>query len=471
MSSRQTSDSAYLAALMGGAIAVLFTCSSLRHALFQSTPLDLALFDQLVYLVSQGLSPISSFLGFHLLGDHAAIILYPIALLCKLVPSVYWLFFVQAIALAAGVVPIYALSVQAGLSTKYARALAVCYLLYPALFNINFYTDYRPEAIAVPALLWACWAGTAKQTWQLAVAVSLVLSCKDTLSFTVIAFGVWLWISERRRVYGLACVGVGLLWLGATIGYLVPMLRQGQPGGVVFYASMGGSTQEIIGHLITAPGDILGRIVSPDRGFYYLLLVLPVVTGLHWRQALAAIPAVPMLVLNVLSEFEPQRDLIHHYSLPIFPFIFLWLVRSLQHYQNQGNRKWLAPRWLIVGSCIALLTLAQYSYFWTRYLSRVSYLDAVIEAVSRVPDQASVLASNPFCSHLSHRSHINSIDNPLTQAQLKTYDYVLLDRPTAPDVIQQYLQIQNSARFKLVYGRAGVTAFALKQKEDTNHVP
>ena len=103
--------------------------------------------------------------------------------------------------------------------------------------------------------------------------------------------------------------------------------------------------------------------------------------------------------------------------------------------------------------------------------SRVSYLDAAIEAVSRVPDQASVSASNPFCSHLSHRSHINSIDNPLTQAQLKTYDYVLLDRPTAPGVIQQYLQIQNSDRFKLVYGRAGVTAFALKQKEDTNHVP
>ena len=35
------------------------------------------------YLVNQGLPPTSSILGFHLLGDNAAFILYPIALLYK----------------------------------------------------------------------------------------------------------------------------------------------------------------------------------------------------------------------------------------------------------------------------------------------------------------------------------------------------------------------------------------------------
>ncbi|WP_413199937.1 DUF2079 domain-containing protein, partial [Nostoc piscinale] len=55
--------------MIGVSALILFLCSSLRHALFQSTALDLAVFDQWVYLASQGLPPISSFFGFHLLGD------------------------------------------------------------------------------------------------------------------------------------------------------------------------------------------------------------------------------------------------------------------------------------------------------------------------------------------------------------------------------------------------------------------
>jgi hypothetical protein len=181
----------YLTWVVGISSLVLFGCSSLRHALFQSTALDLAFFDQLVYLVSQGLPPISSLFGFHLLGDHAAFILYPIALLYKIYPDVHWLFAVQALALAVGAIPIYALSLQSGLSAAYGRAIALSYLLYPALFNINFYTDFRPEAIAPPALLWAIWAGIANRTGQFVIAVALVLSCKDILSLNPSLIIIW----------------------------------------------------------------------------------------------------------------------------------------------------------------------------------------------------------------------------------------------------------------------------------------
>lgn len=51
---------------LGGMIAIasmiFFFCSSLRHALFQSTAFELGIYDQIVYLISQGKPPISSFL-------------------------------------------------------------------------------------------------------------------------------------------------------------------------------------------------------------------------------------------------------------------------------------------------------------------------------------------------------------------------------------------------------------------------
>src|SRR5690242_2927548 len=70
-----------LAWTIGVSILIFFWCSSLRHALFNSTGWDLGIFDQVVYLISQGKPPISSFIHVHILGDHAAWIFYPLALL------------------------------------------------------------------------------------------------------------------------------------------------------------------------------------------------------------------------------------------------------------------------------------------------------------------------------------------------------------------------------------------------------
>lgn len=60
--------------IVGVSTVILLLSSSLRHELFQSTAFDLGIFDQAIYLISQGQSPITTIQGFHILGDHAAFI-------------------------------------------------------------------------------------------------------------------------------------------------------------------------------------------------------------------------------------------------------------------------------------------------------------------------------------------------------------------------------------------------------------
>jgi hypothetical protein len=69
--------------LIGTVALFLFGCSVLRHESFHSTAFDLAIFDQAVYLISQGQTPFVTVRNLHILGDHAALILYPIALLYR----------------------------------------------------------------------------------------------------------------------------------------------------------------------------------------------------------------------------------------------------------------------------------------------------------------------------------------------------------------------------------------------------
>jgi uncharacterized membrane protein len=116
---------------------ILFLCSSLRHVLFRSTGWDLGIYDQVVYLISQGQPPISSFLQMHHLGNHAAWSVYALGLLYKIYPSVYWLLLVQATALALGAIPIWYLARLAGLTNRQALTMSAVYLLYPVIFNAN----------------------------------------------------------------------------------------------------------------------------------------------------------------------------------------------------------------------------------------------------------------------------------------------------------------------------------------------
>ena len=461
------SKNLFLPKLIAFATLVLVVASSLRHGLFQTGALDLALFDQWVYLLSRDLPPISSFFGFHVLGDHAAFILYPVSLLYRLVPDIHWLFLIQAFSLTMGAIPIYALSVQLGLSPRDCKAMAFCYVLYPAIFNINFYADFRPETIAVPAMLWAVWAGTANKSKQLIAAVILILSCKDTLSLTVIALGLWFWLINHQRVYGWGCMIAGTLWFVFTICYLVPLLRNDQPGGIGFYSSLGGSLSNVAFKVLTNPSLLIERALMPDRLFYYLLLIVPVLLGLHWRQIGVLIPAIPMLLLNILSDYGSQRDLIHHYSLPIFPFILVWLVRSLSEYRQRKQRQWLNFHFLVGWSIIAFLALGKYEYFFSRYLTHLPNLASMYQTVEMVQSSDSVLAPSNFCPHLSHRTIIHEFSNTVyNPSQLKQYDSVILslqysDREENSDnVIKLKQELEKLPEFNVTYAENNVFLFS-----------
>jgi len=169
---------------------ILFIASSTRHALFQSTAFDLGIFDNGVYLISQGKEPYITFRELHILGDHAAWIFYPIALLYKLYADVHWLFALQAIALSLAALPTWYLAKLSGLKNSQANTIALVYLLYPLIFNINLF-DFHPEVIAIPAILWAVLAARLNKLFWFGVAIIIILGSKAVLALTVAAMGIW----------------------------------------------------------------------------------------------------------------------------------------------------------------------------------------------------------------------------------------------------------------------------------------
>jgi uncharacterized membrane protein len=410
-----------IAWMIGSSAFVLFVASSVRHLLFQSGGWDLGIFDQAIYLISRGQPPISSLLGFHILGDHAVWMFYPLAILYKLYPSVYWLFAIQAISLVVGAIPTRQLALQAGLTIAQANAMAGVYLLYPLVFNLNLF-DFHPEVIALPALLGAVLAARSQRLGWFCFAVVVILGCKEVLALTVAAMGVWLLLFEQKRIYGAIALTSGILWFVVATQVVIPFFGGSIERHLALYGSLGNTFPEVAAHLLSRPWLLLTQVFTTNNLIYLGLLVAPVLWGISLPCLTPLIAAIPQLAINLLTSTPAQKDLIHQYSLPILPFLLLAVIAALA-----AKKTWLrSQRAIFLWSIVAFLALAKYGYFGSIYLDSLDTWSATRTAIAQISTEGSVLTTHNLVPHLSHRPQIRftlASESP----DLAQFDYILLN--------------------------------------------
>ena len=439
---------------------ILFLCSSLRHFLLQSNAYDLGIFDQAIYLISQGKEPITTVQGFHIMGDHAAWIHYILAIPYIIYPNVHWLFLIQSVALVSGIIPLYHLSIHSQLKHSTAITICISYLLYPVIFNANLF-DFHPEVISVPLLLTTILASRINTLVLFCTSIILILGCKAVLSLTIIFLGLWLIIWEKRHLYGLIATISGLIWFIISTQIIIPSFSGEEAAAVGRYSYLGDSVFEIIKNLILQPHLILGNIFSLDNLFYLFLLFIPLIWGLSFASLQSLIPAIPCLALNLLSTSLAQKDLVHQYSLPALPFLMLAVITSL----SKGKGFIQDQKSIIIWSVITFIALSKFTYFGGKYLEYTDNLGATKEAISLVSERGGVYTTSDITPHLTHRELIEFTDKGKTPEQIEKFDYILLnirhpgwasDKLFAQSIFHE---VKNNPKFKQRYTKDDVYLF------------
>lgn len=438
---------------------ILFLASSVRHALFQSS-FDLAIFDNAIYLISRGQQPFVTFRGLHILGDHAAWIIYPLALLYKIYPDIHWLFFLQALSLAIGALPLWYLSRATGLKFSQSKTIVLAYLLYPAIFNVNLF-DFHPEVIAVPAIFGAILAVKRDCLGWFVAAIILILSCKAVLALTVIGMGVWLLVSKYRYSYGIIALILGCGWFAIATQLIIPAFSGGEAAAVDRYGYLGDSVLDIAKNLIIKPDLVLGKAFSLDSLAYLLLLTIPLWWGLSPLHLTSLVPATPILLINLLSESSAQRNLVHQYSLPIIPWLFLSVIMAMN-----SKHVWLkSQRNILIWSAVAFLALAKYGYFGSIYLQTQDTWSATSQAIAQIDSRGGVLTTTDIAPHLTHRPLLGLTDRDFDPEELEKFAYILLNlrHPgwgSSPEIAEALLaKLKQASTFELKFQQDDVFLF------------
>lgn len=410
------------------------TALGLRHQWFQTGAWDLAIFDQAVSLIGAGLPAHSSLLGYHILGDHGALVLYPLGWLSRWVPSLPLLIGLQSAALAGAVFPLARLAKLRGLSSRATAASLAVLLLYPVLFNTAIF-DFHPEVLAFPLVLQVLYwleRRSAGDDWRVICALGLALTCKASLALLVIGFGLVV-LGRRRRRLGAGLIVFGMGWLAMVGGWLIPAFG-GEAAQVTRHAAKFGTSSSETGplQLLTT---LAANVVSLSSLEYLLLLVVPVAYVLLHRSRArffsGLLPFAPLLLLNLMASRPALKDLVHHYSLLLVPFLAAGVQQTLAPGAEgqAGYPAWMAgrtPSLLISWALLWFLVLSRLGFFFGTFQAEWPHTPQLRAAMALVRPEAALLTNAKLAPHLAHRQ-ILAIPSRREIAELDRYDQVLLD--------------------------------------------
>ncbi|MEU7697443.1 DUF2079 domain-containing protein [Streptomyces sp. NPDC015492] len=367
-----------------------------RHAANLTTGYDLGIFTQIVRSYAELSAPYSNLKGpdYNTLGDHFHPILALLAPVYRVFPSSYTLLVCQAALVAFSVVPLMKWANEVR-GRSFAYWVGISYGASWGIAALIFF-DFHEVAFAVPLLsLSLCAAG--RGNWRAAALWSLPLVLvKEDLGLTVAAIGLYVaW--KGPRVAGLAVAAFGA---GATALEMAVILPYFNPLGQ--FAYLPPETAEEVGLL----AETAGALWPPIKWLTLLMIVAP--TGFLALRSPILLVALPTLAWRFTGSNPFYWGMEFHYSAVLMPVAFAAAVHAVA---GGVTARRVVPACVVgaVATAVTFFTHPLHEVVLPRTWSDSAYVRASDALLERIPDGATVAASNRLAAQLADRAAVSEV--------------------------------------------------------------
>jgi uncharacterized membrane protein len=399
-----------------------------NHAGLGTTGFDYGLYDQALWLLSQGKAPFVTIMGRNLFGDHTSYILLPFVPLFRLGLDGRVLLIAQAISLAFVGLPIFLLARDRLKKPAVAAALGIVASLHPALGWTNF-EQFHPDSFIPLPLAFAVLFASRQQWRRTAIMLVLVALVKEDTVLLTLPLGIfiaWRWNYKRGAQ-------IAMMALGAVIASLVSLRVINGVGSLNGWRIPFGGVSGFIKQSFKQPGDVAQHFLSERRPWYIWQMLSPTALTLF----LAPEGLLPLLALlaNIVSTFYYQYQIQYHYAGPVVALIWAASIFGLASLKNEKRRNFACALTICVGVWTAYLwgptpgisrkpaVLASAKGFPGRFALRA--------AVDTIPKDAVVAVHYAYVPAFGHRSEVYQFPTPFRAiywGTLKTEGTRLFDR-------------------------------------------
>jgi uncharacterized membrane protein len=358
---------------------------------------DLGIFEQAIRNYAALRPPIAVLKGqgFNLLGDHFHPILATLAPFYAVFPTPITLLVAQAFLFALAAWPLVNWA-RRSLGSRAAVAIGLVYgLSFGIASAVGF--DFHEIAFAVPLLAFSLSAlGQGRLGHAAAWALPLVF-VKEDLGVTAVAvIGLLIaWRGARRL--GIVTAAIGIVATIVEMTVLLPLVNSSS--GYDYW------------NRIDSGRPLLTVIASSPELKLSTLLFTVAMTGFVALFSPLALVAVPTLVWRFIGDDSSYWGTGYHYSAVLMPILVAAMIDALVRWKKRGGWRagWGSRSAMILALAVtvALIPSHAFSQFFRPTLWQPNpRISAIDEAIARIPNGATVSASDDLVPQLTSRATV-----------------------------------------------------------------
>lgn len=389
-----------------------------RFHSFNANAFDLGFVDQSVWSTANLGKFLHSSLsrGGSYLGEHFAPLLALLALLYKIVPSVYWLFAVQSALFSGALLLIYRLVLLEETLKKYAGLLVVSLMLYQP-FRLALQFDFREDNFFLFLLILFFYLIKKNKIILSGLVYGLLFLVKENGAIIALLLSAFYYFEKGHKKTAKVSALLALVFFLLLNQKIMPHFAESASRTVVAgrLGVLGKSFSEIIQNLLGHPFKsinliILNKISLKTLHYAYQVFFpfLFLLSQIRRNNRLYLAAALILFFLNVLV--TPQT-IGFHYECVLVPFLFLFLFESLKLQKNLQSAIYI---FLVLELCVG--GRSPVLYLTEHKIS--NQLECLNKMLVKIPPSLSLTAQSALQPHVDHREQAYSLSNVIPNSEL-----------------------------------------------------
>lgn len=385
------------------------------------------MFDQPIYLFSQGKTPFSSLHNTHTLGDHW----HPLLLLAGGALYKLWadprilLWLETAVAVASGLVLYHlARSILSRwdqtISSWLALALTAMYL-FSVGFQAALLDDFHDDVLATLPLALIFWFLHQRQWRGYWLSILGLLMTKEEFGLLAAAIGLFLILAKISFHHGLTTIIVGVTTFWLLLNVVMPKFSTGTDWQYSYrHYSDTNQPAVVLRRFFNNPRLLITTLIDHPAKRQTLMVSVISFAGLPLLAPVYLLPAFESLLIRFIDPTAPLRFAFNnHYNGPL---ITLLAVASI--YGARRTLKFVSPSFLT--GIILVIILAQNwlfhgpinSIFKAAFYQTQNWQEDARALIKQVPRTGSLTTQNFLLPHLSQRESYSLLP------EVKDTDYI-----------------------------------------------
>ncbi|MEZ4862207.1 MAG: DUF2079 domain-containing protein [Caldilineaceae bacterium] len=387
-----------------------------RYAAYEARALDMGNLHQTVWNTAHGRPfQMTNQPGVvNRLSLHVEPILLPIAAFYWLHDGPETLLILQAVVVALGAAPLFALARLQLQNSWLALIFALVYLLNPTIQAAN-YLEFHPLTLVPTFLIAAFYFLLTRQVGWFALFACLAASCKEEIALLLLMMGLYAIVRQHRYRLGSVTMVLALTWPLLAVLFIQNYFAAGNIHWGR-YSYLGATPVQMVTTLLTQPGLVVQQLQAAEALRYLRELLLPVgFTALLAPEVLLL--ALPSLALNLLADFPPMHQVYTLiYAAPIAPFVLMAAVMGISRLRTALHQHTKWPHDLATGGLVGLSLASALLVQWQAgYLpwggnyhayAVTAHHQAAAALIAQIPPAAKVSAQDRLDPHVAGRETV-----------------------------------------------------------------